>query len=339
MMMRNDEPLVSGRWFCRRSFFVVPCELRENLRSSGLDYNAQLDWGLDSLKPGSSTAADELLCEFGQYSHEASQAFCWATGYPLHNPAKKTDRWDFNLHGWKHVSAKDLNANAKDVLEPRGKPLIRQAYFGLPSSEDLKLLVKRANEGDPKAVVRLWYICRHREKLRAQILKGSEFWLSDDEMKKLVVQVPDPVKLGTEYIQAILKNPGKESNERRRKLKDLTSQSSIFGTYSQKEGSQVPDDWADITFIRAMAFSLVKQVRYARRFLENAGLSPREVEATSLKSLEIGSGLAKFVKSVGFKRGGKTPPDHQRANQITASLLSLHPSHVKKIYDQTKHRP
>ncbi|HXP68627.1 MAG TPA: hypothetical protein VOA88_05040 [Candidatus Dormibacteraeota bacterium] len=293
---------------------------------------------MDSLKPDSSTAAEDLLCEFGQYSHEASQAFCWATGYPLHDPAK-TDAWNFSRHGWKHVSARDLNANAKDVLEPRGKPLIRQAYFCLPSSEDLELLVKRANEGDPKAVVRLWYICRHREKLRGQILKGSEFWLTDDGMKKLVVEVPDPVKLGTEYIQAILKNPGKESNDKRRHLKDLTSQSSIFGTYSQNEGSQVPDDWADITFIRAMAFSLVKQVRYARRFLKNAGLSPREVETTSLKSLEIGSGLAKFVKSVGFKRGGKTPPDHQRANQITASLLSLHPSHVKKIYDQTKHRP
>jgi hypothetical protein len=188
-------------------------------------------------------------------------------------------------------------------------------------------------------VVRLWYVCRHREKLRRHLLRGSEIWLTDEEMKKVVIDAPDPVKLGTEYIRAILKDPGKESNDIRRKLKDLTSQSSIFGTYSKKEGSQVSDDWADITFIRAMAFSLVRQVRYARKFLERARLRPREVEATSLKSLEIGSDLAKFMKGVGIKRRGSISPDHQLANKITGDLLRLHPSHVKKIYDQAKHRP
>ena len=336
--MRNHEHIVSGHWFCRRSFFVVPCKDKKRLNLSESEYNSQPDWNLDSLALDSSGTPDEVLSEFAQFSHDASRAFAWVTSYPLHDPAT-LEKWNVSRHGWKHVSATDLEENARDVLAPRGKPLIRQAYFGLPSDEDLDLLAKRAREKDPKAVVRLWYVHRHREKLRRQLSERSDIWLSDAAMKRLVEEIPDPVELGTEYIQAILKNPGKESNDKRRHLKDLTSQSSIFGTYSQKEGSQVPDDWADMTFIRAMGFSLVKQVRYARRFLKNAELSPREVETTSLKSLEIGSGLAKFVKSVGFKRGGKTPRDHQRANQITASLLSVHPSYVKKIYDQTKHRP
>lgn len=102
----------------------------------------------------------------------------------------------------------------------------------------------------------------------------------------------------------------------------------------------MPDDWADITFIRAMACSLVKQVRRANKFLQGADVKPkRRIPKISSRCLSIAGNLANRLKHVGIKDRGSIPPDHQLANEITGDLLHLAPGHVKWILDQTKNRP
>ena len=94
---------------------------------------------------------------------------------------------------------------------------------------------------------------------------------TQQETQELLTKIPLPADLGKKYVELIFATPGKKSNGIRKKLEALTSAGNILGAPDGGRPEN-PHNWADVVSIRAMAFSLVKQIRAAREFLRKTNL-------------------------------------------------------------------
>jgi hypothetical protein len=326
-----------GRWFGRQGWWVYPkCTgLNErttpNILKSGYDEQAKWDFS----KFGSTSIDDptELLREFKRVSHEASEAFDWTTTCPSHDPTSR-DPWNINKHGWKHVSFRDFLDKARSVREMRDKSALRRTVFAV-SPDEFERLISGARNEEPEDVARLWHLLGNGEHLRPALHYWFEFRITPEEIESFIADIPNPILLGTSYLEQIFANPGKGTSDASKRLKKLCSVGFIQGTGPQGGHPRLPHNWADIVFVRGMAYGLVKQIRHARTFLRKRRHPSNRIAQTSLDCLGVDDAtVADLVQHVGFANA--PIPDNFLANKLAAKMLStpdlpVTPWYVKKV--------
>ena len=332
----NEPPQeCTGRWFCRQGWLVYPKEGEPGVPVKGAKarYNDQPSWSLCQFEVESIERAAEILREFSKVSHDASQAFLWTTTYPSHDRTSG-DLWKVNVHGWKHVSFADFDAKAFEVRGHLGKSLLRQTEFNLDRHE-LDLLIAGASKEQPAEVARLWYLCKSHAGVRKVV---SRRWIHPNQVDELAANIPSAIDLGKRYLEAIFANPGKDSDSDREKLMELTKTGNILGIDTTgRSSTQYP--WPDRTFIRAMAGSLVKQIRQARKLLKKTGLSDEGIASQSLEFLGIDDRfLSELLKPDAPVSQGRKLQDHELADKLAGQRLGIEPRSVKEAFN-TKTRP
>jgi len=331
------------RSFGSRGVWVYPSsresEVQKQIAAGRTTYDDQPDWDFSELTPEPIADIEAFLSNFGSVSHEASVAFEWTTSFPLHEPTR-SEKWNIASHGWKHVSFRDLIAKADDVRAPRGKSLLRQtALAGGATLDEYEELLTGASKKRPADVARLWHLCPTREKQR-QVLAELYAWSkSNEDIDRMIQDIPNPVELGEQYLRLIFPNRGQESSEAREALKTLITPGAAHDTLPSGGSAKRSPEPDDVLFIRAMSFSLVTQLLNVREVLIEKGLEGTAL-GVSLRSLQIEEKdeFADLVQNIGFKRGSGYAPPHELAKEITGLLLNMTTRNVKAILDKAKHR-
>ena len=165
------------------------------------------------------------------------------------------------------MSLPRLPREGRNVREMRDKSALRRTVFAV-SRDEFERLIAGAREKKPEDVARLWHLLGNGEHLRpaTALHDWFEFRNTPQEIESLIPDVPNPILLGTSYLEKIFANPGKGTNDIRMQLKKLCSTGFIQGTGPKGGHPRSPHNWADIEFVRGMAYSLVKQIRRARRY-------------------------------------------------------------------------
>jgi hypothetical protein len=319
--------------FYRRSFLVVPYSKKTALKEAR-HYNEQPRWQLHSMVPKPTSETLRLLREFGSVAHEASEEFRWATTYP-----EKSDKWsirenfepwDVLQHGWTHVSFKDLDCNAQNVRRGDGKAALRQTVFALKTGE-LEALIEKASQRKPVEVAHLWYRCKSKENIY-RVLQEFYRWAAPSVgIKKLLNKIPSPAELAAQYIQLIYENPGKESDDVRNDLSLLVAPGAIKA--AGKNGKPgVIYSWADVVYIRAMAYCFVKQISQARSFLKVAEYKGRDARANISLDFLGGKQYAEILKEVGPGDPKTGQGDNRVAGILAGKLLDISDSYVNRVF-------
>jgi hypothetical protein len=335
-----NQPDLEHRWFGRHWVWVYPAsresEVQDLIAAGKTKYDDQPDWNFSEFQSRSLAEVEAILSEFSIVSHEASVAFEWMTNHTLHETAP--EKWDIASYGWRHVSLRDLESKVDDIKAARGKSLLRQTAFAGESTEQtFHDLLADAREEKPEAVAKLWHRCQTEEKLRNVLRELYDWSKTPAEIEEIVQAIPNPVQLGTRYLERIFSNQGEESSKAREALLTLTSPGASQGTLPAGGQERRSADRADMRFIWAMSYSLVKQLLYTRTFLLKSG--HRQTISNSLAALqEENSQFAELVQDVGFKSRRERTPDHELAYEIAAVLLNASPRNVKESRFREKRR-
>jgi hypothetical protein len=260
-----------------------------------------------------------------------------ATTYP-----KKSDKWSIRenfvpwevlTHGWRHVSFKDLKCNAQNVRRGDGKAALRQTVFALKTGE-LEALIKKASQSKPVEVAYLWYRCKSRENIRRVLQEFYRWAVPSVGISNLLNKIPSPAELAAQYMQSIYEDPGTGSDHVRDDLSLLVSPGAIKAACKNGRPGVIYS-WADVVYIRAMAYCFVKQISQARRFLKNAKFDGRDARANISLDFLGGQGYAEILQDVGPGDEGDpqtSQGDNRVAGILAGKLLDVSASYVNRVF-------